>query len=134
MIVKYDVEWYNSLKKPSFQPDSSVFGPVWTVLYIMMFVSLWFIIATPFSWVHVIAYLLFISQLILNLCWTPVFFKDHDLLKAFLLCLLLAFLVFVTMVVFFFISKLASLLLVPYFLWCCFAGILSFEIWEMNSD
>ena len=134
MNVKYDQEWYNSLKKPSFQPQSSVFAPVWTILYIMMFVAIGLIIASPFKWLHVPAYLLFISQLLVNLSWTPIFFKNHNLLKAFLLCLLLALLVFLTMVVFFFISKLAALLFLPYFLWCCFAVILSFEIWELNSD
>jgi len=134
MKEKYDVEWYKSLKKPCFQPPSNIFAPVWTVLYIMMFVSFALVVRVPFTWSHVIAYLLFATQLVVNLSWTPVFFGAHNLRKAFWLCVLLAILVFLTMFVFFSISKLASLLLLPYLLWCGFATILSFEIWELNSD
>lgn len=134
MKEKYDNEWYNNLKKPDFQPPSSVFAPVWTFLYLMMFVSFALVAISPFKTASVFAYLFFIAQLVVNLSWTPVFFKAHDLKKAFFLCVLLVILVFLTMVVFFFISKIASLLLLPYLIWCCFATILSFEIWELNSD
>jgi len=134
MKEKYDVEWYKSLKKPSFQPPSNIFAPAWTVLYFMMLMSFALVVTLPFTWVHVFAYLLFAAQLIVNLSWSPVFFGAHDLRKAFWLSVLLAFLVFLTMFVFFFISRLASLLLLPYLLWCIFATMLSFEIWELNSD
>jgi len=134
MSENYNVEWYNSLKKPSFQPPSNIFAPVWTVLYFMMFDAIVLVATLPFTGGHIFAYLLFILQLVANLLWAPVFFGDHDLRKAFWLSFLLTFLVFLTMCSFFFISKLAALLFLPYFLWCGFATILSFEIWELNSD
>jgi len=134
MIENDDREWYNSLKKPSFQPPANIFAPTWTVLYFMMFDALALVATLPFTGLHVLAYLLFVLQLVVNLSWAPVFFETHALRKAFWLSMLLALLVFLTMCVFFFISRLAALLFLPYFLWCCFATILSFEIWELNSD
>lgn len=131
--MKYDKVWYESLIKPKFQPPAWVFGPVWTVLYVLMFVSLAFIIKAKFNWQSIIAYLLFILQLVVNLSWTPVFFKEHNLRKAFLLCALLTLLVFLTVLIFFHISKIAGLLMVPYLLWSLFASLLSFEILELNE-
>lgn len=131
--MHYDKEWFNSLAKPKFQPPERVFAPVWTVLYILMFISCILVLVSKFHWTNVFAYILFIFQLVVNLQWPIVFFKEHNLRKAFLLCALLALLVFLTMLAFFHISKLAGILLLPYFLWCLFATLLSFEILELNE-
>lgn len=131
--MNYDKEWYDKLNKPAFQPPAYVFAPVWTVLYIMMFVAFVLVLLAPFKWTNIFAYLFFIAQLVVNLQWTPVFFRDHNLRKAFLLCLLLVVLVVLTTLIFFHISKLAGLLLVPYLLWSLFASVLSFEILELNE-
>ena len=131
--MNYDKEWYDSLNKPKFQPPAWVFAPVWTVLYILMFVALGLILTSQFRLLSIVAYLLFTVQFIVNLQWTPVFFKEHNLRKAFLLCVLLDILVFLTMAVFFYISKPAGILLLPYMIWCDFASVLSFEILELNE-
>lgn len=131
--MKYDDDWYNSLAKPNFQPPAWVFAPVWTVLYVLMAVSLIVIAITPFRIINVFGYLLFLSQIVVNLSWAPAFFKEHNLRKAFLICVLLTALVFLTMIVFFNISMFAGILFVPYFFWCCFATVLSFEILELNE-
>jgi translocator protein len=131
--MKYDINWYSNLAKPKFQPPKWVFKPVWTLLYILMLISILLISFIHFKWLHIFAYLFFIAQLIVNLSWVPAFFKEHNLRKAFLLSVLLNFLVFITMLVFFKISKFAGILFLPYFLWCCFATILSFEILERNE-
>ena len=131
--MNYDKNWYDSLNKPAFQPPSWVFAPVWTVLYIMMAVAFVLVLSSQFRWTNIFAYFLFVAQLFVNISWTPVFFKDHDLRKAFLLSLILTLLVLATMVIFFYISKLAGALFLPYFLWCCFATVLMFEILERND-
>lgn len=131
--MKYNDDWYNSLAKPSFQPPAWIFAPVWTLLYIMMIISLVLILKSPFRVSSIFAYLLFSVQIAVNLSWSPAFFKEHNLRKAFLLCVLLTTLVFITMIVFFNISMIAGILFVPYFLWCCFATILNFEILELNE-
>lgn len=131
--MHYDKEWFNSLTKPKFQPPDWVFAPIWTVLYILMFLAAVMVLVADFRWSSPFAYVLFIAQLVVNLQWPIVFFKEHNLRKAFLLCALLALLVLLTMLTFFHISKLAGILLLPYFLWCLFATLLSFEILELNE-
>lgn len=131
--MKYDKDWYNSLIKPKFQPPEAVFAPVWIFLYIIMSVAFILVLLSPFRWIHFLAYFFFIAQFLVNLLWVPVFFVEHNLRKAFLLAALLTFLVFATMLIFFRISILAGILFLPYFLWCCFATVLAFEILERNE-
>lgn len=133
MFMKYDRSWYDSLVKPDFQPPAWVFAPVWILLYIMMSVAFILVLLKPFKWTNIFAYLLFFTQLGVNLQWAPVFFGEHNLRKAFLICALLTILVFLTLLDFYHISKLAGLLFLPYLLWCIFASILSFEILELNE-
>lgn len=131
--MKYDEVWYNSLNKPKFQPPTWVFAPVWIVLYTLMMVAFIFVLASPFKLSNIFAYLLFIAQITVNLQWSPAFWGEHNLRKSFLIAALLTLLVFLTMLIFFHISKIAGILFLPYFLWCAFASILSFEILELNE-
>lgn len=131
--MKYDKEWFDKLNKPEFQPPAWVFAPVWTVLYILMLVAFILVLIAPFRWSNIFAYIFFILQVDVNLSWTPAFFEEHNLRKAFLISAVLAVLVFITMILFFRISMLAGLLFVPYFFWCCFASVISFEILERNE-
>jgi len=131
--MNYDEEWYNKLNKPKFQPPAWIFAPVWIFLYILMTVAFIIVLFSPFRWSSILAYVFFVAQLVVNLEWAPVFFIEHNLRKAFLLCVLLDVLVFVTLLIFFHISKIAGVLFLPYFLWCAFASLLSFEILELNE-
>lgn len=131
--MKYNKEWYDSLNKPPFQPPSWLFAPVWTLLYILMFISFVLVLTASFKWSNLFAYVLFIVQVDVNLSWSQIFFKEHNLRKAFLASALLTLLVFFTMIIFYHISKLAGILFLPYFLWCCFATVLCFEILERNE-
>lgn len=130
----YDKEWYDSLMKPKFQPPDWVFKLVWTVLYIMMLVAFILVLISPFRLISsILAYLFFFAQIGVNLQWAPAFFKEHNLRKAFGLSALLTVLVLFTMLVFFHISILAGILFLPYFIWCAYACLLSFEILELNE-
>ncbi len=131
--MNYDKEWYDSLIKPNFQPPAWLFRPVWIFIYILMIISVILLINQPFQFNYIFACLFFVFQLFVNLQWFPAFFKEHNLRKAFLLSVLLTILVFITMVLFFLISKISGILLLPYFLWCCFASILNFHILELNE-
>jgi translocator protein len=131
--MKYDKTWYDSLAKPDFQPPAWVFAPVWIFLYVLMSVAFILVLISPFKWTNLFAYLLFFTQLWVHLQWAPAFFEEHDLRKAFLICALLTLLVFITLLGFFHISRLAGLMFLPYFLWCVFASILNFEILELNE-
>lgn len=131
--MKYDKEWYESLNKPRFQPPAKVFAPVWTVLYILMFIAFGLVLGSDFEWYSIFAYLFFFGQLWVNLAWSPIFFVEHNLRKAFLFSVLLTFLVFLTMLTFFNLSTIAGMLFIPYFIWCMFATILCFELLERNE-
>ena len=131
--MNYDKDWYENLNKPPFQPPAKVFGPVWTVLYIMMFIAFGIVAANDFELESFFAYLFFFAQLWVNFSWSKIFFREHNLRKAFLVCALLTLLVFCTMIIFFTVSFWSGLLFVPYFCWCVFATILCFEILERNE-
>ena len=131
--MQYDREWFNSLEKPKNQPPAWVFAPVWFFLYSLMVVSLILVILSPFRILSLFAYLFFALQLIVNFQWAPAFFKEHNLRKAFIISVLLTLLVFITMIIFYQVSKIAGVMFLPYFLWCCFANYLMFEILELNE-
>lgn len=131
--MNYDKDWYDSLIKPNFQPPAWIFAPVWITLYILMTLALILVLIDGFALANILALFLFAAQLWVNISWSPVFFKEHNLRKAFLLAALLTLLVLFTMLSFFHVSKIAGILFLPYFLWCCFATVLSFEILELNE-
>jgi benzodiazapine receptor len=123
--------WYAALVKPSFSPPSWIFGPVWTVLYALMGISLYLIWMKGYS-KHKSAVLIFFIQLALNFIWTPAFFGLHQLLLALIIIILLWIEIFITIRKFYRISKTAAYLLIPYLLWVSFATALNFAILILN--
>lgn len=126
--------WYAGLIKPSFSPPNYLFGPVWTVLYILMGISLFLI------WKHGTrtkkvknALYLFGIQLALNAIWSPIFFGAKNLLLALLIIVLLWIFILKTIIAFAKTDKLASYLLYPYILWVSFASVLNLSIWLLNK-
>lgn len=131
---RYDKVWYDSLKKPWFQPPAWVFAPAWTILYLLIFISFALILHAPYRLINVFAYAIFVLQLILNFSWSPVFFRQHQIKKAFFICLALAFTIFFMIILFYFVSKLAAIILIPYLLWVSFASLLNYRIWKLNPE
>lgn len=126
--------WFSSLNKPSWNPPSNVFGPVWTVLYLLMGISLWLVWkSTKPTNEKEIAITFFIIQLFLNFWWSLLFFKFHSPALALVDIILLLILIVVTIIHFFPISKVASYVLIPYVLWVAFATILNYSIWILNK-
>lgn len=123
--------WYTTLTKPSFNPPSWLFAPVWTILYILMGISFW-LIWKSHSPEKKRAMGLFIVQLLLNGIWSPVFFGAHAIGGALALIVLLWAAIVLTILIFKKISKPAAWLLVPYILWVSFATVLNFAIWRLN--
>ena len=107
--------------QPSFAPPSWIFAPVWTVLYVMMGVSLALLInrgdARVLYW--------FSAQLLLNYAWTPAFFGLQSPALALVVILALLGALLVTLVKAWALSRLAAYLLIPYALWVCFAAVLN---------
>jgi translocator protein len=124
--------WYAFLNKPFFNPPNWIFGPVWTLLYILMGISFYIIWRSekqelkskcfPYYWI----------QLVLNFLWSFLFFYFRN--PAFALVDIILLLIFITFTIASFrkISVIAAWLLVPYILWVTFATALNFEIWRLN--
>ena len=125
--------WFPSLVKPSFNPPSWVFGPVWTILYIMIGISLYLVWITKANKIlKKKSYWIFGIQLVLNAMWSIAFFGLQNPGLAFIVIVLLWISIILTMVEFYKIRKSAGYLLVPYFLWVSFASVLNFAIWILN--
>jgi tryptophan-rich sensory protein len=123
--------WYAGLAKPSFTPPNAVFGPVWTVLYVMMAVAVWRL-GAPVDPARKRAVALFAVQLACNAIWSPVFFGlEAPRLGLAVIALLLISLA-ATLIAFWRIDRLAGLLLAPYLAWVCYAAALNAAIVRLN--
>jgi translocator protein len=130
----WDNRWFQALSKPDIIPPGWVFGAVWTTLYIMLGLSLAMILYARGSKGRGLALGLFGGQLVLNLIWSPLFFKAHQVTLALVVIVLILGLTIATTFAFARIRKLAAWLLVPYMVWLSFAVILNFRIDQMNPD
>ena len=123
-------EWYASLAKPPFNPPNWLFGPVWTVLYVLI------------GWAGARSFLrrseypgtfgLWIAQFVLNICWTPVFFGMRNMVPGLVIILLLlaAVLAFIGRARHH--DRLSAALFVPYALWVAFASLLNASLIYLN--
>lgn len=124
--------WYTTLQKPSFNPPNFIFAPVWTILYILMGISLFLILESENKGARRKAIIVFGVQLFLNFCWSFLFFKYHLLAFAFIEILLMWFSILTMIFLFYKIQKTAAYLQIPYLLWVSFASILNGAIWYLN--
>ncbi|MBD3155567.1 MAG: tryptophan-rich sensory protein [Candidatus Aenigmarchaeota archaeon] len=126
--------WYQNIQKPSFNPPSWVFGPVWTTLFLMMGISLYLILIKRMSKKVKLGIVLFGVQLVLNILWSLFFFGLQDPLLGFIEITILWVFIALTIYQFRKIDKRSSYLLIPYILWVSFAAILNLSIWLLNSN
>lgn len=122
-------EWHASLNKPSWNPPGWLFGPVWTLLYLMMATAAW-LVWKKCGWGKALGF--YGIQLVLNAAWTPIFFGAQQPGWALVDIIALWVAIGVTMIAFFRVSRLAGGLLVPYFSWVSFAMVLNCTLWRMN--
>ncbi len=125
--------WYQELAKPSWNPPSWVFGPVWTVLYVLMAVAGWLVWRERAASGRGLALGLFGVQLALNGAWSWFFFAWRMPGAAFAELVLLWAAVVATTAAFWRVRRVAGALLVPYLLWTTFAGVLNFSLWRLNA-
>lgn len=125
--------WYPTLVKPSFNPPAWVFGPTWTVLYLLMGVALFLVWRQGWDTPGVkLALGLFAVQLVLNALWSIIFFGMHSPGWAFAEILLLWLAILATLWAFWRVEPAAGWLLVPYLAWVSFAAVLNGSIWILN--
>lgn len=125
-------EWYAGLTKPPWNPPNSVFGPVWTTLYVAMGVAAWRVWRhggwtqqrRPLGW--------FLAQLAANAAWSPLFFGLQNLGLALADLILLLALAAITMHRFLQVDRLAGWLFAPYLAWLLYAGSLNAALLYLN--
>ena len=122
------VEWYPYLVKPSVTPHNALFPIVWSLLYICAglsygrlgevgearFVGLWFLI------------------LGLNFLWSPMFFYMQSPISGLAVILLLDIALLSYIILTYRSSRFASIVMIPYFVWVCFATYINFYVWLFN--
>jgi translocator protein len=148
--------WYDIINKPSFTPPGWFIGLVWTILFLLMGVSLYLAWENNFkcqisdkdkkikawnrfskklwtgTWREENAILIFALQLFLNILWSILFFGLQSPGLAFFELIMLWWAILYTIANFYRISKTAAYLLIPYICWVSFAGFLNFILWRMN--
>lgn len=123
---------YSQLVQPTWSPPPWLFGPVWTVLYALMAISVWLVWRSGGFVNNRVALSFFLAQLILNALWSWLFFAWHLGAFAFVDIIALWILIVATMVSFWRASPLAGALLIPYLLWVSFAAALNYSLWQLN--
>lgn len=127
-------EWYKGLNRPSFSPPNWLFGPVWTILYILMGISLFLIWKQGVSKERNIAMFVFLLQLLLNFAWSFIFFYYNMIGLALIEIILLWIIILVMLVLFYKIKPMAAYLNIPYLLWVSFATILTAAYFILNRS
>jgi benzodiazapine receptor len=128
----YGNSWFAALVKPELMPPGAVFGIAWTILYILLGLSLAIILHARGARGRGIALALFAAQLLLNYSWSPIFFAMHQVRTALVVIIAIVMLSFVTAWLFAKIRKTAGLLMIPYLAWLCFAAFLNYQIIALN--
>lgn len=126
--------WYQTIEKPSWQPPNWVFGPVWTTLYIMMGIAFFLVWKDESRGRNrKLAMIFWSMQLVLNFFWSWIFFNQHELGLALAEIIVLWIFIFITIILFGKINKIAAWLMVPYISWVSFASLLTYTIYTLNS-
>lgn len=126
--------WYATLNKPFFTPPNVLFAPVWTILYFLQGVSLYLVWKGRIKTRQIrLGLVFFILQLFLNALWSILFFGFHNVGLAILNIVGLWIFIFLSVLSFAKVSKIASWILVPYLLWVSYAGLLTIGIFLLNK-
>ena len=127
--------FYAQLIRPRWAPPAWLFGPVWSVLYLLMGIAAWLVWRVHGIYKARAACIVFVAQLITNALWTWLFFAWRQGGLAFAEIILLWSLIVITFISFWRLrARTAAILLMPYLAWVTFAAVLNFSIWQLNPD
>ncbi len=124
--------WFQTIIKPSWNPPSWVFGPVWIILYTLMGISAYLVFKQKDVKDVKLALSVYGVHLLLNALWSVLFFGLKNPGFAFFEIIILLVFIVITMVLFWRINTLAGVLLLPYLVWVSFATFLNYTIWQLN--
>ncbi|WP_424358945.1 TspO/MBR family protein [Methanocella sp. MCL-LM] len=126
------VAWQNTLDKPFFAPPDWLFGPAWTLLFILMAVALFLVWRKWPAEGTKLALGLFAVQIVLNVLWNYIFFGGRMIFGGLIEIVVLLVAIAATTWAFYKVDRRAAYLMVPYLLWVCFATALNAGIWLLN--
>jgi tryptophan-rich sensory protein len=124
--------WYESLTKPSWQPPDWLFGPVWTVLYMMMAVAFFLFARRSRGRLRAVGLGVYAVNILANALWSPLFFRWHLVGWALIDCVIIAATAWFLIVWYWRSVRTGALLLLPYAAWSSFACVLNGQIWLLN--
>ena len=130
VTVSLKEPWYSQLNKSNYNPPDWVFAPVWTTLYLMMTLAIWFFWHSNKRDMNTV-YIYFI-HIVFNTTWSIVFFGLHQILLALLVLLILIFLIIILIVRFKRVNLASYYLMIPYLLWTFYALFLNFNLMILN--
>ena len=128
--IYFKEPWYSMLNKPVFNPPDWVFGPVWTILYLMMTISIWLYWHSENKERNTVY--IYFMHLVFNTTWSITFFVFHKMLLA--LAVLIILIAFIINLILRFkrVKMISAYLMIPYLLWCCFALTLNISLIILN--
>ena len=130
VTVGFKEPWYSLINKPTFNPPSWVFAPVWTTLYLMMTIAIWLFWHSRNKDMNTI-YIYFI-HIVFNTTWSIVFFGLHQILLALFVLIVLILMIIILILRFKRVNIVSYYLMIPYLLWCCYALVLNFNLFLLN--
>jgi tryptophan-rich sensory protein len=128
--ISFKEPWYSELIKSNYNPPDWIFAPVWTTLYLMMTLAIWFFWHSKNRDMNTI-YIYFI-HIVFNTTWSIVFFGLHQILFALIVLLILIFLIVILIIRFKRVNLTSYYLMIPYLLWTLYALFLNFNLLILN--
>ena len=128
--VSFKEPWYSQLVKSNYNPPDWVFAPIWTTLYLMMTLAIWFYWHSKNRDINTI-YVYFI-HIVFNTTWSIVFFGLHQILLSLIVLLVLIFLIIVLILRYKRVNLVSYYLMIPYLLWTTYALFLNFNLLILN--
>ena len=128
--ISFKEPWYSELIKSNYNPPDWIFAPVWTTLYLMMTLAIWFFWHNKNRDMNTI-YIYFI-HIVFNTTWSIVFFGLHQILFALIVLLILIFLIVILIIRFKRVNLASYYLMIPYLLWTLYALFLNFNLLILN--
>ena len=131
LLTSRGMQAYESAAKPALTPPAAVFPVIWAILYVLMGLGAAIVYSSDAPGKHT-ALAVYAAQLLVNFCWSLIFFLAKAYLPAFLWLLVLLVLIVIMIAKFYPIGRTAAYLQLPYLLWVLFAGYLNFMIFLLN--
>ena len=128
--ISFKEPWYSELIKSNFNPPDWIFAPVWTMLYFLMTLAIWFFWHSKKRDMNTV-YIYFI-HILFNTTWSVVFFAYHNILLALINLMILLGLIIILILRFKRVNKVSAYLMIPYLLWSSYALFLNLNLFLLN--